>query len=313
MKSTVLSSMGIAGLLIPLTLLICPVGLSASSVYEAVDDFSIDSSELPFQGDFALKSLYFDAGNIILGTKSGDLTYVHEFTRNGDYLGSRQSRLGWLSRVEAMDEYYYGTERDTVYLLDGNSYVSLAKSDLSVSFARSLREQSLVLVEGDVFIWDNDGKVYCFEDVFENGLNRSNILDADEARELINTDPRFREYELDEKDRLFRGGILVSRDYRQFLRYFAETVDYNDRKANRYLPFHSEQSSDFVGRDQDGNWYWRVLNEIIVFSSSGYVLDRFEYGSPSRFTLPVVSPRGDVFFAHKVEGTIVVQHISPQW
>jgi len=54
---------------------------------------------------------------------------------------------------------------------------------------------------------------------------------------------------------------------------------------------------NLIGRDGDGNWYWYdYTGEVIIFSSSGFVIDLFEIDREKCKTIPTVNDAGDLFF-----------------
>ncbi len=196
--------------------------------------------------------------------------------------------------------------------LEGDVFFRMSKTDspLPNNYFRSYWYHNDVL-----FIHDRDN---CLVSIREpspvSEENRQRFLDTDQTRALFEAgsgwDPQG--LSIDEQDRLFLDGELVTLDFRTFSDYWYEV---HDGDMSKLSAFGRRIGGDtFIGKDNQGYTYWDAAHQfILVFSADGKLIEWFRYDFNKSSTPPTVSPEGHVYFMNSTQDTIDIYRVDRQW
>jgi len=108
---------------------------------------------------------------------------------------------------------------------------------------------------------------------------------------------------LDNKNRLFVRGELVTRSYEAFLTYHmekrgvAEVLQYCRLSQHKYQAItYKGNGLSYIGRDNNKNWYWFTSGYLSIFSDNGLQIDLINLNNNSWKTTPAIHPSGDIYF-----------------
>lgn len=108
---------------------------------------------------------------------------------------------------------------------------------------------------------------------------------------------------------------LVTFNYASYINHWINEYEgYGRDQRHQMPPFSPVQTGvDYIGVDHDGNFYWDVLGTIIIFSRSGFVIERFDYDRRKSDITPAVTPSGDIYFLDSSQDGHDLYCIQRQW
>ena len=189
-----------------------------------------------------------------------------------------------------------------------NSSVNIVESDGVISvfaFPEHLYLNSALYINDTYFGWTDDGEIYGVVNPGpDNEENNRNILNTAETRALFAEGSGYETNGLtiDEANRLFQDGELVTRSYRQFYEYWTDRYgreEWQSMEEHVSLLSSPRNSATFLGYDQDGHWYWDISGRrVMVFNNFGHVFARINYQDilETRVRSAVDPSTGDLYF-----------------
>jgi len=140
--------------------------------------------------------------------------------------------------------------------------------------------------------------------------NKQNFRGPEETRKIIKEKqlPGLENLSIDDKDRLFVNGELVTKDFDVFVEYWNEKHKKLKEKASK-LNITVNPESHFggrlfnLGKDAAGNYYWGDGVRILVFNKDGFLIDYFKGTNGDSITIPALHPCGDIYFIGPKYGT----------
>jgi len=146
-------------------------------------------------------------------------------------------------------------------------------------------------------------------------------LDANKTRELFRDEPQLVSSGLaiDDKDRLFLDGQLVTHDFPTFVGYFRNkngNLKKSGLAANLQLDPNNIGADGiyYLGQDIVGNWYWGDNTGAFVFSRDGVLIDYFfvDWGK-YRTGKPLVTENGNLYFLCYGTNKITLALVENVW
>lgn len=177
------------------------------------------------------------------------------------------------------------------------------------------------IYENYLFIFTKQAQWVCIEMDGEGGYR--NVYNVEETIDLIVSDDRFLNIQIDSNHRLFIEGEFFSRDYETYYNYWKEQngeifslgpsadIDFTGEqflKSGATRPY-------FFGMDQVENVYWALGNTaIIVHNVDGHLLDIFVIGRfDASNSPPVVNSEGNLFFLKYIDNKVVMNKLNRRW
>jgi hypothetical protein len=125
--------------------------------------------------------------------------------------------------------------------------------------------------------------------------------------------------QIDDKNRLFENGELLTTDFKTFYKYWQEKHKTEKiKEPGNYHYFYDDLSDywvdNYFGKDQTGNYYWRSgRTHIFVFDPQGWLIEAIEYKDRNYQTLPAVHPGGDIYFLDYDPTGVRLYRIARRW
>ena len=206
--------------------------------------------------------------------------------------------------------------RFALYFSPSNEQISVFGPDGNLEsyvFLRSPVLDTSVYINDTYFAWDRWRNIYSVVDPGpDNEENNRNVLGTAATRALFAPGSTYETngLSIDDANRLFLNGELVVRDYETFLDYWIEVhseqgIEQPDIGISMNAETFRHGSPQYVGRDNDGNYYWGGGTTGIVFDENGLLIDVFAVHQVlGRDFSSFVHPTGDIyFFGSKVESS----------
>lgn len=180
---------------------------------------------------------------------------------------------------------------------------------------------SYIYAKDIIFGYLKDGQIISIPGAGTNSKeNLKKILDNEETHALFEEGSSYDldGLVLDDKNRLFLNGELLTRDYNIYYYYWKnrhEDVEIEQPKlditmtAEDYL----KGSVTYLGKDKDGNVYWNRSMGISVFDKNGVLLDVFLPTQLKSASYPTVHPSGDIYYLFYDEENIYLYKITRRW
>ena len=205
-------------------------------------------------------------------------------------------------------EYRYELERDTPYRISGgNDSLLIDNLNAAVTYFNLRSGQYVEIAPWDHGLETSPRGSYVLIDTIiaysgrqSPGTHTFQITQTEQGLEYIYRDPeQTREY-IDSTHR-GRGEFWFDGEY---LMYGERLVTANGRTFGRYFGLGRARdveleltggSPDFVGIDNDGNYYWNRGNFMMIFDSSGDALLYMRYAPPENKGRPQIDPQGNIY------------------
>lgn len=184
--------------------------------------------------------------------------------------------------------------------------LSEVKNDLRINIATTM------VIEDQIFFNDRDGNLLSinkseyWEQENNDPIKIRNIQSTEETRNIVINNPDFQQnnISIDENNRLFSDGELLTRDYNTFYDYWQEQHQMDEELKRPVIDvtltaeyFYDTSSMVYLGKDRDGNYYWLSSKAVVVFDNNGFLLDVFiPQNHKYMMTKPAIHPSGDVYF-----------------
>jgi hypothetical protein len=152
--------------------------------------------------------------------------------------------------------------------------------------------------------------------------NNKKILDYEETKALFKPGAMYnlKGLTLDDKNRIFLNGELLTRDYKVFYEYWKERFSrcgYEDNKKyllSNWVSSKSASDMTYLGRDIADNYYWKCMYKYIaIYNPIQSFFYFFEYYYNKSKTLPAVHPSGDVYFLDYDENGVYLYRVKNVW
>ena len=127
---------------------------------------------------------------------------------------------------------------------------------------------------------------------------------------------------MDEKNRLFKGNKFITRDYQEFINYWTEKHEQDNKLKQVYhkielpegLKFTEIKNLRYLGEDNDGNIYWGYWrHHILIFDKDGWCIEGIDYDRDKTKCLPTIHPNGDVYFLDYDAEGVYLYKITRCW
>lgn len=145
------------------------------------------------------------------------------------------------------------------------------------NFSRT--KDNFIYYNNTVFHWTNNGEIVSF---VNPGLEENkSFTPPEETRKNIKK-KKYKGLKIDDQDRLFLNGKLLTRNYFHFTTYWADkhksmispsnVIDYD------YMPTEFTSGPIYCGEDNDGNTYWTYsIFDYLIFNKDGWLIDIIEW------------------------------------
>ena len=125
---------------------------------------------------------------------------------------------------------------------------------------------------------------------------------------------------LDDKNRLFLDGDLVTMDYDTFIEYFAHEKGNASATPPAYVHvdlayalLRTMHSNEFVGRDASGNWYWRSNGYyLLVMNKLGWLIAAIQ-SEDKDIDSTAVAPNGDIYSLRSDDTWVYLERFENTW
>jgi hypothetical protein len=212
------------------------------------------------------------------------------------------------------DGFLFSEAPYTAFKTDENNKI-LVHAGSNFPILKQKTDYSLFIEHNNyIFQYLNDGGIVCFYS--DKGVTK--MLENEAVHNMFKPGSGFdmKGLTIDSKNRLFLNGELQTRDYGTYIRYQKEKdANYSLNKKHKYMVFSAEQSQvSLIGKDKAGNIYWNVMNnDLIIFNSSGFVIEKLKYNQNKSKTLPAVHPSGDIYFLDYDEKEVRLYSVQNVW
>ncbi|MFW6363080.1 MAG: hypothetical protein ACOC0D_04460, partial [Spirochaeta sp.] len=191
-------------------------------------------------------------------------------------------------------------------------YVVVGSQDdplLTTSFRDALYHNGyLFILNGNVQLVSIESPEY------EREVDAGKIRNTDQTRALFaaNSDWDSQGLSIDDRDRLFLNGELMTRDFDTFADYWYEVHDGDMEKLTK---FGRRLGGDrYIGKDDIGYTYWLAAHlYVLVFDETGKLIEWIKFDHQNVSTIPAVSPEGDLYFMGYEPESINIYRITRRW
>ena len=296
---------------------------------ESVKNILQENNEIPLRFDFTVdvpngpRGLAFNSNGILYisdpvsnrliswDSKSNEFEEINTLPYDALISGSSFIREGQFININGYQVISIDLESQSVSYI-----ISLNKSSYNKSLVKSGNDD-FIFYGNLVFSFLTDNRLITIAEPVESiEENNQNILNPEETLELIKTEFAD-EIQLIESNHILINEELQTRDFMRFFSYWNDIYKGDRDKLTLTGKLYADPSASqmrFIGKDREGNWYWKFGSKaIVVHNAQGQVIENFIYDSKKSKTLPAVHPSGDVYFLDYDEEGIYINKISRRW
>jgi len=149
--------------------------------------------------------------------------------------------------------------------------------------------------------------------------NNIKLFGYEDTKDLFKSESKLinKGFRLDEKNRLFLNGELLTRNYKLFYNYWEEmhkSKGLDNNKIKLSFDYSNLNDMTYLGKDKNENYYWKGgWKWIWIFDKSGFLIEMFEFNGNKSKILPTVHPSGDVYFLDYDEKGVYLYRVKNVW
>jgi Bacterial SH3 domain len=222
-------------------------------------------------------------------------------------------------QIFASGAWYMNFDRDYGFEICTHQGISINKI-LPIP-PRFRQPKGLLLHKNFLFVHDDVGLLNAYQ--FQPGYTGTPVLlNTEQTRRLFKPDSGvdLAGLSIDSQDRLFLNGELVTLEYKTFASYFKEKNGNIPRIGQAVslsadpLKF-SNEGTNYLGRDADGNRYWGGEGGSAVFNAHGNFIEYFIIMGAAKYRTvwPHVAPNGDLYFLGNDDTWISLYRVKNIW